>query len=606
MRTLTNSSTIAAVVTLAFADPATAFEPLFAQRALLAVLALAFLAGAIGPLIVLRDLPFFAHAVGGGAYPLLVVAAGIGAPLAAFAPLGALLFATALVLVGGFGPRAGRNRDGEIAVVLVAAFALGSVLAATLFAGDFGLGLSPEALLFGSVLTAGAGTIAIAVAACALCGGAVWIFGRHWLASGFDPPAPRAPGWRAREAGLLVVVALAVAATLPLAGAMMGAALLVVPAATARMLSDRFDRLFLLTLAIAICEGVIGLYLALILDLPPGALIATLAGVVFGAVALLRTLATRGSSLRPALATAFLLAALAATGCGSDSDDTSGVPVVVATTTQVGDIVRQVGGDDVRVVTLLKPGGDPHEYQPSPSDVPALADADAVFASGGELDEWLADALQSSGVEGAPVELAKSVTLIDGGGESGNGDKAFNPHWYLAPANLVAAAGRTRDELAKTSPDLRETYRANAKRYADQVDVTATDLTSCADTIPQANRLVLAEHDDFAYLAAFLGIEIEGQLRAAGSSEASARDVDDAIAAARSKPPGAVLASAGESTKLAHTVAERLDVPLLELHADSLADSGMARTSLGAIADDTKQIVKALGGKSGLCPRVAS
>ena len=70
---------------------------------------------------------------------------------------------------------------------------------------------------------------------------------------------------------------------------------------------------------------------------------------------------------------------------------------VVATTTQVADLVRQVGGGRVNVEGMLHPGGDPHDYEPRPSDVAAIADAELVFRSGGEVDDWLGDVIDNAG-----------------------------------------------------------------------------------------------------------------------------------------------------------------------------------------------------------------
>lgn len=616
--------------------PLQAFEPLFAQRALLAVLALALLAAAVGPAIVLRELPFFAHAVGGGAYPVLVLGVAIGAPLALMAPLGALVFALVLWVVSTAGEQTGRNRDAETALLVAASFALGAVLATTAFAGSFSMGLSPESLLFGSVLTAGADTIAVAFAMAAVCGAAAITMRARWLALGFDAVAPRPASWRAHEAALLAAIALAVAATLPLAGSLMGAALLVIPAASARVLTDNLTRLTRLTLALALTEGVIGLYLALVFNLPPGAAIATLAGLVFAFVATARAAADSLPRRRPHSggrvlvgAAIVVVSALAVAGCGNgnDGNDTDGdSPSVVVTTSQLGDLARQVGGSDASVTTLLKPGTDPHDYEPTPSDVQALADADVVLYSGGGLDAWLTDALKSSGSGKTPVDMSQSVVLIaaapdgtgtgtgtgsgagSGGGgatESSGGDTAFNAHWYLDPGNLSAAAGRVRTELTKARPEARNTFRANADRYQQLVATTTAGLTDCGHTMPLGRRAVLTEHDDFQYLTEFLGVETAAQLRATGAGEASARDADEALSKARQANAAAVLVSKGEGGTLARTAAERLDVPLLQLYGDSLAERGGAATSLGAIAENSRQIVTAMGGKGGSCPRAA-
>src|SRR3954470_8699128 len=89
-------------------------------------------------------------------------------------------------------------------------------------------------------------------------------------------------------------------------------------------------------------------------------------------------------------------AALAVAGCADDSGSGDGL-TVVATTTQAADLVRQVGGSRVNVEGMLRPGGDPHDYEPRPSDVAAVAGAAVVFRSGGEVDDWLDDVIENAG-----------------------------------------------------------------------------------------------------------------------------------------------------------------------------------------------------------------
>ncbi|MGH3993779.1 MAG: metal ABC transporter substrate-binding protein, partial [Pseudonocardiaceae bacterium] len=109
---------------------------------------------------------------------------------------------------------------------------------------------------------------------------------------------------------------------------------------------------------------------------------------------------------------ALLLAALAvaASGCGDDAGGEAGGEVrAVATTTITGDLVLSVGGGRVDLDTLVPPNADPHDFEPRPSDAVALADADVVLESGGDLDEWLSELTDSAGGDAAEVTLLDSV-----------------------------------------------------------------------------------------------------------------------------------------------------------------------------------------------------
>jgi ABC-type Mn2+/Zn2+ transport system permease subunit len=251
------------------------FQLPFVQRALVELLLLAVLAGTLGCWIVLRGLAFPAHGAAAAAFPGLVLAEGLGFAAALGGFGAALLFALA----------AGRGdgHDARTALVLVAALAAGVVLASDVFHSAAAV----ESLLFGSLLAIGPGDVRLAGAAAlaALIAGA--LLGTRWLTIGFDPAAARALGIRSRlpDTLLLTLVAFAAVATLTAVGALLAAALLVVPAATTRLVSDRIPRWQLATIALAAVEGTAGVWLAVKLNAPPGATIAVTAGAAFAATA---------------------------------------------------------------------------------------------------------------------------------------------------------------------------------------------------------------------------------------------------------------------------------------------------------------------------------
>lgn len=265
-----------------------AFGPEYAQRALVEIALLAAAAGLVGTWIVLRGLAFYAHAVGAAAFPGLVLADGL-----AFSPL--LGAAGTAALVAGVVALLARRQpgayDGLTAMTLVGALAAGVILASDVF-GSQG---SVDRLLFGSLLlvdrTDQLATAAVALVAAA----ATLVLGRRWLASGFDAAAARALGVRSGlpDLVLLALVAAATVCALDAIGALLAAALLVTPAATARLVVDRMGRWQLCTAALAAGEGAFGLWLSLRLNAPPGATIAVVGGVVFLAVAALRVAAGR-------------------------------------------------------------------------------------------------------------------------------------------------------------------------------------------------------------------------------------------------------------------------------------------------------------------------
>lgn len=270
-----------------------AFDYPFMQRALVELLVLSIAAGTLGTWIVLRGLAFYSHGVAAAAFPGLVLADGLGfsAALGAFGV--ALLFA---LTVGRLAAREEGGHDALTALVLVAALAIGVVLASDVFES----GANVETLLFGSLLAIGADDIRLAALVSALALLATFVLGQRWLTAGFDPGAARSLGIRSPAADLvlLVLIALAAVATLSAVGALLATALLVVPAATTRLLTRRLLPWQLATVALAAAEGTAGLWLSFETNAPPGATIAVIAGGGFALVAVGRAAAAALTHLR--------------------------------------------------------------------------------------------------------------------------------------------------------------------------------------------------------------------------------------------------------------------------------------------------------------------
>jgi ABC-type Mn2+/Zn2+ transport system permease subunit len=253
----------------------------YMQRALVEILLLALLAGALGAWIVLRRLAFFTHSVGTAAFPGLVVAGpwGIAPQLAAL--LAALGFA-------GVRERLARGRDEDAAtgVLLVGALALGALLASDVYHSGAGV----DRLLFGTLIGLTTTDLALTAVAAAAALAAGLGLRRAWLARAFDPDGVRALGvavtWPERV--LLAAVAAAVIVALAAVGALLVSVVLVVPAATVRLYARDLRTLQLATGALAAVEGVFALWLADYVNAAPGPAMAVVAGVVFGAAAVAR------------------------------------------------------------------------------------------------------------------------------------------------------------------------------------------------------------------------------------------------------------------------------------------------------------------------------
>jgi ABC-type Zn uptake system ZnuABC Zn-binding protein ZnuA/ABC-type Mn2+/Zn2+ transport system permease subunit len=577
------------------------FEPFqlpFVQRGLVEILILAIPAGLLGTWIVMRGLAFFSHAVGTAAFPGLVLADGLGFA----APLGA--FGAAIAFTAGAAALRGRRNDDDavVALVLVGCLAGGVILASDVF----GSGSNVETLLFGSLLLVDSGDIWLAAAAAAATLVASLLIGQHWLRTGFDPTLPDSSGPSARvfDAVLLGLVALAVTAALTVVGALLVAALFLVPAVTARMLTRRLASWQLLSVALVALEGSIGLWLSVETDAPPGATIACVAGAVFVLVAAARALLQRPRAA--ALATALLALPLVAIGCGSAGGSTDKVDVVV-TTTQLGDFVREVGGEAVAVDQILQPNSDPHDYEPRPSDVEGAASAEAIFASGDNLDAWIGEIVSDSGSDAEVVDLGAEVPVRLPGESSGEEASKYDPHWWHDPRNVEAAVREIERALVAADPSHRAAFERNARAYLVKLRALDRGIARCIDSVPPGQRKLVTDHDAFNYFTERYGIEMIGAVIPSQTTQAqaSAQDLSELAKTIESEDVQAIFPESSLSSKVVDAIANQTGASAdYTLFGDTLGPEGSGgATYIGMEEANADAMVRGFtGGERGCSP----
>jgi ABC-type Zn uptake system ZnuABC Zn-binding protein ZnuA len=279
--------------------------------------------------------------------------------------------------------------------------------------------------------------------------------------------------------------------------------------------------------------------------------------------------------------------AFVAVACGDES--ASGGRTVVATTTQVADLVRQVGAGRVSVDGMLRPGGDPHDYEPRPSDVAAVAKADLVFRSGGEVDDWLGDVIDNAGGSAEVVSLIDSVDRIDD-----------DPHWWQDPRNAERAVETIRARLAKLDPAGRATYRRNAARLERRLRALDAGIESCVARVPAGSRKIVTTHDALGYFARRYGIEVVGAVIPSLSTQAqaSAGDVQRLVDQIRREHVEAIFPESSVNPDIERAIAREAGATIGDkLYADSLGPPGSAgATYLGALAADADALVRGMSG----------
>jgi ABC-type Zn uptake system ZnuABC Zn-binding protein ZnuA len=322
--------------------------------------------------------------------------------------------------------------------------------------------------------------------------------------------------------------------------------------------------------------------------------------------------------LRLALASLLALALLA--GCGEDDEGgaTSGAIDVVATTPVVADLARNVGGERVAVTALMAPNTDPHEYEVRPRDVEALAEAGLVFRSGGDLDDWLQEAIEGSGSEATTVNLIDHVETRTGehgheeegeehAGEegeehAGEEEAEIDPHWWQDPRNAERAVAAIRDGLVAADPEGAADYRANADAYLAELRELDTAVAACMDKVPEDQRKLVTTHDALGYYADRYGIEVIGTVIPSLSTEGqpSAGETAELIDTIRSEGVDTIFTESSVDPKVEEAIAGEAGAELGgELWADGLGPEGSTgETYVQSIAANTQTLVEGFGGQS--------
>src|SRR5262245_34865493 len=297
---------------------------------------------------------------------------------------------------------------------------------------------------------------------------------------------------------------------------------------------------------------------------------------------------------RPLAATAALCPLVAGLLGATAPAGAAAAPItVVATTTQLQDFVRNVGGSRVKVAGLIKPNVDPHEYEPTPGDVTAVAKAKVVVKNGVGLDDWLDRVLKAGGGRARLIVASRGVRLARGADGEADGD----PHIWLDPRSAAVMVSDIAAGLAAADPGGAALYRAGATRYRARIRAMDRSLAAEIGTVPAGRRELVTDHDAFGYFARRYGIRVVGAVIPSLSTRAepSARQLAELVDTIRRERVRVIFAESSVDPRLERAIADEAGARVGPgLFADSLGPpDGPGGTYLKAMAYDMDEVVKA-------------
>ena len=277
---------------------------------------------------------------------------------------------------------------------------------------------------------------------------------------------------------------------------------------------------------------------------------------------------------------------------------------VVATTTMITDLVKNIGKDSVEVTGLMKAGVDPHLYKASEGDVTKLTSANIVFYNGLHLEGKMVDVFEKMKKSGFQTfAISKGIpkeNLVSSANFSGN----FDPHIWFSIENWKHAARYITKELSILKPDSKIYFEKNLQQYLSELNALENNLKTKAKILPKQKRILVTAHDAFAYFGQQFGFEVIGLQGISTASEAGTKDLLDlanlivqkevpAVFIESSVPQQTILAlqkaveSKGKKVKLGGT-----------LYSDALGNPNSPQgTYIGMFQSNMETIIKALYGK---------
>lgn len=271
---------------------------------------------------------------------------------------------------------------------------------------------------------------------------------------------------------------------------------------------------------------------------------------------------------------------------------------VVATFSVLADLVRQLGGDAVSVVSLVPVGADAHAFQPSPGALRALRDARVAVENGLGLDGWLDRLVRASGFSGTRVVASAGVRPrpVQEGGRA-----VPDPHVWQDPGRAVLMVRAIADGLCAADPARAAGYRARAADYTARIEALDAEIERRIGAVPPAKRRVITGHDAFGYFGARYGVEFRAVQGFSTEGEPSARDLARLAAQVRREGIRAVFVENMTSPRAAEALAREAGARVGgTVYSDDLSPpDGPAGTYLDMMRHNARLFVDAMADAAG-------
>jgi ABC-type Zn uptake system ZnuABC Zn-binding protein ZnuA len=270
---------------------------------------------------------------------------------------------------------------------------------------------------------------------------------------------------------------------------------------------------------------------------------------------------------------------------------------IVTVGTLLANHIYNIAGDHATITQVVPQGTDPHSYEPAPSDVVKLTEADLVIVRGSDKPEAVRARLaaivgdENKVILLAPLAIDPDEYIYDDFG-------VIDVHMGGDPIFAVRFAGVIRDALANRDPDNAGVYQANYDEFAERIEELDAAIMAVTASIPEENRQLYSYHNSFAYFARRYGYTILGSVQPHDFAEPSAQDVAAVIELLRERKLPAIFGSSFSPSPILEQISRETGIPIVRIDDDALpGDPGdLEHSFFNMRVQNMKKLAEALGG----------
>jgi ABC-type Zn uptake system ZnuABC Zn-binding protein ZnuA len=280
---------------------------------------------------------------------------------------------------------------------------------------------------------------------------------------------------------------------------------------------------------------------------------------------------------------------------------------VVTSVSPITNIVKNIAGDKINLTGLVPEGVNSHTFEPVPSDIIKLSNADLVIINGLFLEDNMEKVVNESLKNKPDIQLLKLAdNTIDSTGwifdfsfpkEQGHP----NPHLWLNPINAMKFANLIKDKLIEMDPNNTVYYTENAKKYVALLKQLDKGIIAAVKTVPPENRKLITYHDSWAYFAPRYNMTVIGAVQPSDFSEPSPLDIAKLIDQIKAEKVPAIFASEVFSNKITDQIAKEAGVNILQTLRDDALPGNLTspnHTYVGMMLDNMEKMIIPLGGNT--------